>query len=278
MNPLISFVQATTYESTPIHLRMPRPVWHLFTLVNKVHAGWRWYRKVELYKTPGKFFQLLAGHALHFLAGDLLVVRIAAQSLLIATRVLECTQQQGSLCKEARKWSAAVRAPDSINFRMRKSRRRVYWISPSSFYFLEHSIECLLLRIQKIAHHTFKLFIRVFRLSMGMMDVMDVLCLNPQSSHDAMNESVVNLIKWIDAIVENRKELLAGIKGNRQIIQRLLENSPLTYEQFYEAVSRTIQGTRAIQKKVNALSEKEKKFMIGLGKRVAGNSLVIMGF
>jgi hypothetical protein len=233
-------------------------MWHLFALVNKVHGAWRWYRKAELYTTPDRFFELLTGHFLHFVAGDLLIVRIAAQSLLIATRILECSQQQAAFCKTGSKWLLAF-CSDS-----EEAGEQRLW-------------ERVALRIRAVAHYSLKLLEKGFRLSMGILDALDALCLNPHASCDAMQESIVNIVKWIDAVVENREQLLSKVDRNRQIIERLLERSSLSYDQFYAALSRTIEGTRAVQKKVRIISRNNRKRLLQIGGQAAACSLVLIG-
>lgn len=276
MIPLISFVQTTAYEATPPSLRLPRFAWHLFSMINKVHGAWRWYRKVELYTTPDRFFELLAGHVLHFVVGDLFIVRIAAQSLLIATRILECSQQQAAFCRTGKKWLRAFSSPE-YQYAHSPLIKGKKWISPSSFCWWRQIGADFAARVQAIVHFSFKLFERGFRLSMSLLDALDAICLNPHTAQDAMQESVVNIMKWIDAIVENRQELLKRVGENRQIIERLLEKSSLTYEQFYAALVKTIQGTRAVQQTVKFISVSARRRILEAGKIASTSSLVIMG-
>jgi hypothetical protein len=278
MLPHLSFLQATIYETTPLSSRMPRIGWQLFGLLNRGHAIWRYYRKIELYQTPGKFFELAAGHAVRFVAGDILIVRLAAQALLIATRVLECVQQQAAFCREGRKWKTALSGvyPQRVRY-FAGRQNRFGWLSPSFVCSVKSRYAWIVARVQKMAHHTFKLFKRLFRLSMGMLDAMDALCLNPQTSQDAVNECVVNLVKWVDAIAKNKEELLCGLERNKEVIQRLLEYSKVNYEQFYAGVLKTVQGTEVLRKKAKWLSRIEKETIQNIGARLLRTSRVVVG-
>lgn len=123
MTQLISLVQTTTYDYTPAGLRMPPIVWAVFTGLNKVHGLWRWYRRADVYRKPENLANLAAGHIVNWLIGDMLIVRIAAQSLLVATRILDCAKQQAGLFRAGRKWIDAIKghypAPVRIEWQKR---------------------------------------------------------------------------------------------------------------------------------------------------------------
>lgn len=267
MTPIITCVQTLTYDFTPSPLRLSPVFWNAFAVLNKIHSVWRWYRRAELYANPNNLAQLLAGHAVNFIVGDLLLVRIAAQCLLISTRVLECVRQQTVLHQSGQLWIAAVKG---------------YYPKPVPHSWKSHSqwkraAESLWNRIERIAYCTFIMMRHAFELSMRVMDAIDAFCLSPYTRNEGINEGFVNAMKWLNAIVENKEELLEGLADNREVIERILQNSPLTYPQLYNGVSQTLEKTEIAYEKAQKVSKFSNGILIDLGKRMIGGAMVVIG-
>jgi len=271
MNPLLAFVRTTTYEMTPAHLRLPPVLWTVFTALNQVHGIWRWYRRIELYRNPDNLVQLLAGHAVNILIGDTLLLRIAAQSLLVATRLLECTRQQSAVFRSGRAWIGSLKEEyplpsvakwdkDSLNS----------WLSPSSKYWWKRKGLYIEAKVHKVSLNSFKLLKNIFKLSVSMMDVIDALSWSPSARFDGVTESFVNITKWLNAIVENKEGLLTGITENKVIIVYLLKNSPFTYEQLVSGVTKAVEKTERIQENIKRISNIGGGIFVNLGKKMMG--------
>lgn len=266
MIPLTTLVQQTTYEITPASSRLPPFLWTGFAALNKVHSLWRWYRRVEVYSNPNNFAQLLAGHAVNFIIGDIVVVRIAAQCLLISTRLLECVQQQAALCQAGRAWKDAILGhyPQPV---------RCSWDASWKV------AGCVLWnRIQRIALCSLNLFEHTFRLSMRIMDAIDAFCLSPYTRNEGVNEGFVNAMKWMDTIVENKEKLLRGVVDNQIIIERILRGSPLTYNQVRDGVAKTLEKTETVHRQAKKISAFGNGVLIEAGKRMVDEMMVALGF
>lgn len=274
MTPLVSFVQTTTYDVTPPGVRLPPVIWSVFTALNKVHGLWRWYRKTELYSHPENLAHLLAGHVLNFVIGDSLILRVSAQCLLVATRILDCAKQQAGLCRSGHRWVEAItgKYPPAISVEWEKPGSDG-WLSPSTVHWWKTTTQTISERITRIAYATLDIFKKIFKLSMSIMDVIDAFCWNPTTKDDAITESFINIKKWIATAVENKEELLDGLANNKALIERLLQNSPFTFEQLHTGVSKTLEKTEFLHGVSNAIGGETKKqlkrigdgFMIGVG-------------
>jgi hypothetical protein len=278
MNPLVSFVQTTAYESTPSLDRLPPFVWTAFTALNQVHSIWRWYRRVELYRNPDNFAQLLGGHLVHLVLGDVVLLRIAAQCLLISTRILECVQQQRKVRKSFRRWMVAVKGhyPMPYDYSW-EHRSQNTWLSPSVIASIHTQGHFLWNRMKRIAKCTTAVFVQLFQLSMRLMDVVDTFCLSPYTRNEGIQEGFVNAMKWLDRLVANKEDLLNGITTNRPIIERILKGSPLSYEQLYTNINKTIEKTEVVYKKAKAVSEFGNGIIVEVGKRALSGGFVMMG-
>jgi hypothetical protein len=278
MTQLVSYVQNTAYDLTPGHLRLPPTLWSVFALCNKAHTMWRWYRRAEVYSNPNNFSQLLAGHVVNFAIGDMMLVRVAAQCLLVATRLLDCAQQQAALCAHGRRWLLSLKGHYPKPMRVQWNKGNIHpCCSPSHVHWWKTTALTIRERIERIAWKTLVLFKEAFRLSMCIMDAIDSLSLTPESRYEGVTEGFVNITKWLDAIVDNKDELLQGLYENKAVIKHLLKTSPITYEQLYEGVNNTLQKTEAVQKGIKRASEFAGGAVVEMGKRALSDGMVVIG-
>lgn len=278
MTPLLAFAQTSAYELTPPIHRLPPFLWTAFTALNKVHGVWRWYRRIDLYTKPDTLSQLLAGHMINFAIGDRLLLRVAAQCLLISTRVLECAQQQKKLSESIQRWVWAAKGyyPKPIRQKWNKQTHHL-WQSPSSTDWFKKKWQGLLNRIERIMECTAMVFFHCFKLSMRLMDAIDVFSLSPHTSNEGVNELFVNAMKWMDNIVENNEELLKGLEVNRPLIEKILHNSPITYVQLHTTVTKTLEKTETVYHKAKAISRIGDGALINLGSRMIHGGRIILG-
>jgi len=271
MTPLLNFTQTTAFELTPESQRLSPFLWTCFATINKVHVAWRFYRKVDLYTKADTLAQMLAGHIINYAFGDLLFVRIAAQCVLISTRILECSQQQVKAYKSAQHWwKAAVLGhyPTPIP-RQWNQRGQSFWtLSNSTSIWIKQQSQCLYNRTMRIIHCTIKVFVNYFKLHMRLLDVIDSFFMSPYVHHEAVNEVFVNAMKWLNALAENKEELLNGLEENRGIIEKILNKSPITYLQLHKSVSGTLEKTEFLFIKAKSASEAGGGILVELGKRI----------
>lgn len=278
MTPLLAFTQSSAYEMTPPTQRLPPLLWTAFTALNKIHGVWRWYRRIDLYTKQDTLSQLLAGHMVNFVIGDVLLLRIAAQCLLISTRVLECAQQQAVLYRAAHRWVEAIQGhyPKPNRQKWNKPHHHL-WISPSSSDWLKMQWQAFRNRIVRIVECTAMVFFHCFKLSMRLMDAMDTFCLSPYTSNEGVNELFVNAMKWMNKMVENNEELLMGIEANKPLIEKILLNSPITYTQLHATVSKALEKTESFYHKAKIISGIGDGALIELGSRMVVGSRIIIG-
>jgi hypothetical protein len=269
MASITTLVQTATYDTTPAALRLPSPLWTAFALLNKAHSVWRWIRRIELYRNPENLAQLLAGHVVNFALGDVLLLRIAAQCLLISTRVLECVQQQTTVYHAGKRWIAAIKGDYP------KPTQNIW----DTHYATrgETVKSCLKNRMERIVRSTLSLFKHTFILSMCLMDAVDAFCLSPFTRNEGINEGFVNAIKWLDTLTENKEELLQGLVDNQPIIEKILAKSPFTYKQLHDGVERTLERTETIALKAKNISRVGNGILVDMGKRMVNGTLIVLG-
>ncbi len=278
MASAIDFAQTTAYDLTPTAWRLPPAIWTVFTGLNKVHNIWRWYRRAELYRQPDNLFQLFTGHIVNMVIGDSLLLRVAAQSLLIATRLLECAQQQAIVTDTAYEWWVALKGnypkPLSISWDNCKG---FGLFSASTVYWWKISTLAIYHRVHRVALLTWNLCVESFKLSMAIMDVIDVFYWSPTVKNEAINESFINLSKWLDNLVNNKEELLSGLHSNQTLIEKLLASTPFSYTQLEAAVTKTLNTTEMIHTQVKNISQVGNGVFIDVGKRMLNGASIVMG-
>lgn len=277
LSPLIDFAQATSYEMTPAGNRLPPVLWTAFIALNKVHGLWRWYRRAEVYSNPDNLAQLLSGHVVNLVLGDVLLLRIAAQCLLVSTRVLECIQQQTLLYRSAQRWVQAIKGHYPRPVKVSWNRQQVAWGSPSFVVGCQENSLLLWHRIERIVNCTASVFFHSFQLSMRIMDVVDAFCLSPYTRNEGINEGFVNIMKWLDHLVENREELLERMVDNQILIERILKGSPITYQQLQSNIIHTLEKTEAVYQNTQAVFNFHNGVLKAFGKRIldGGKSLIM---
>lgn len=246
MTPVLSMIQTKTY-SLSTEGRLHPAMWTLFSILNNVHGVWRWYRQFELYRNPNNFLQLLSGHTLNFAVGDYAIVRLAAQCICVATRMMDCVKQQAIVYEAGNRCIDAIAGhyPAPVKYSWPKGDVKV--LSPSS-------VQWMKVRTQKVADQTTRIsktaltfFKELGILSMKIMDVMDVIYWTPETGRRVVNESFVNLSKWVNEAAENKEEILDGMKKNREVIEVLLTGTSLNYDLLYQGVNASLNGAERVQ-------------------------------
>ena len=278
MSPIASYVQTTTYDLTPPYYRLPPIVWSIFTAFNQVHSIWRWYRRVELYRKPDNLFQLFTGHVVNITIGDSLLLRVAAQSLLVATRLLECTQQQRLVKDAARECYGTLCGyypkPNSIRW---EEQRSPLGLSASTVFFCKMTLCKIYERMKRIALSVYEVAKELFTLSMTILDVIDAFCWSPAIKNDAINEGFVNLTKWLEQLVDHKDTLLTGLKENKATIEYLLQSTPFTYEQLCNAATNTLETSQVIHSCVKKISTVGGNTLLDIGTRILNGGMIVIG-
>lgn len=278
MTAISEFVRTTAYEITSTQFRLPGFMWSALSSFNQVHAAWRWYRKGILYSNPDNFSQLLTGHVVNFVCGESTLLKIAAQSLLVATRLLECARQQASIYNEGKRLIAAIKGHYPYPLDIAWSNASCpFVLSPSSLY--TWKVICLSAwhRVTRVAIIASKIFFKMFILSMCIMDTIDAFYISPTTKNEAINECCLNIIQWLDTLVDSKEVLLQGLTENREVIEKILKGSPVTYIQLQSSVASALNVTETLQQQVKKVTTFGNGLLINVGKQSLHGALVVTG-
>lgn len=279
MLPPITFVGLTANELTPAPMRLPPVAWSAFALFGRVHSAWRWFRHAELYGNPRNFTHLLAGHIVDYVVGDRFFVRMAAHSLMVATRLLECAQAQAAVHQSGQELMHALlgRYPLLIKEEWPTARTETFGLSPSTVAWWRTSPRSAMARASRIGLCALKLAVRTFELSMRIADAVDAFYLPPDAHSHSVAACFVHAAKLVDALAENKEELLEGLADNKALIGRIIEHSPFTYEQLYQAASSALGKVETACYYSDKVSDFTGNTTAAFGKRVLNGGMVVAG-
>lgn len=256
---VVGIVQATAQQAVVQEEHMGGFLEGCYQLIHKVHRVWRWYRRAELYSNPDNFLSLAAGHGLNWLGGgNSSVINIAAQVLLVASRIITCVEAQIEVVREARAlWVDAVNPyylPPRVEWKDEAVNSR--WISPSDRIEWKKMWGALMERIKRVAYRLFSLGKKLFLLSMKTLDAAEAFSYNNNSS-ERINELFVNSRKCLSLLADNQELLLHGLQKNKGVIASLLGNthSVFTADQFIDVVANSFKAVKAVNEGVETVSQ-----------------------
>ncbi len=195
---------------------LPKSVWAVFLVGHRVHRMWCFYRKGKVYGNQENFRALAAGHALYCTAGQLPMVRLAAQSVLIATRAMHCKEQQGHFSESFVEWREAIEGTYPVPYK--------------------RSSEKLMYRAERIAVCSKKFFSDGFLLSMRLMDLIEAHSFSAETKSDAIKELFTNCMQHIEALSKNRSTLVSELHKHRVLIEKLLPSN-ISFDDFITKVN-----------------------------------------
>ena len=258
VNP-INVVKVTTVSLTPSEFQLSGFLSHCFRIIHFIHKIWYWCRRFDLYKNPDNFLKLAAGHTLNWVAGDRALIRIAAQAVLIGTRVIENVKEQSALVKESKNFWRTVTNPYSISMRIKYEEFEPNkWISLKTRYKWKIRIRILTRKIVKISVASFHIIKRLFILSMKTMDAASAFSYgNPHLRQESLNEFFINSSKCMEELIQNREWLVNSLKKNKGVIDTLLKNSfsIFTVDQLINTIEKGLDVTERVHSGIETSSK-----------------------
>ncbi len=245
IKPLLSLVQTRTYLCTPASMRISPFLWNIFTKFNTVHALWRWHRRIEVYRQPQNLVQLFIGRALYSLC-DEASIRVAAQCLLTASRIMSCSEQQSKLSRSYRQWVWAIKGhySEPVNIPWEKKASSIF--SASLTYTCKKAACTLSLRTIRMIKHTALMWVELFKLNMMIMDTIDAICWSPDAREDAKNESYLHINKCIHELVDKKDQILDSLDSNKKLLSAILPGGSKDYDHLVLVVNRAIKVSQSI--------------------------------
>jgi hypothetical protein len=255
---VVGIVQSTAQQTVSQGSEMSGFLGTCYQMIHKVHRLWRWYRRAEVYCNPDNILKLAAGHSVNWLAGDNAIVNVAAQVVLVATRITDCVEEQVCVAYEAKKFWSRASDPYALcpKVKWNKSVEGRAWISPSAVMWWKEVLVWIVDRIKRIAKGIFSIAKRLFLLSMKTLDAAEAFSYD-KVKNERLNELFVNSSKCLKVLVQNKVLLMHGLKKYRRVIKQILQNthSMFTVDQFLDIVSKSLGVAESVHDGIEKASE-----------------------
>ncbi len=185
-----------------------KEIWTLSGVFYKVRRSWKWYRYKEIYGDPKNFLGLIGGNALSYVVPTF--VKIPAISFYAGSLLLDLFKQQDTCFHAWSQWKQAVYGVHPINAYptyIQKS-KTAFFSSHSTITWWMSASKHGLIRTQRIACSSFHLGFELFKLTMRVMDLMDLVTLDPnkikENAEQAFREGAVHGPKVLKALSKNK--------------------------------------------------------------------------
>ncbi len=251
---MVPSVNNAVYDST-INLarynKVPKPAWCIFKIVHCIHRTWSYYRRAKIYKNPNNFAHLALGHTVNVTIGDLTSVKVAAQWVYIASRILAAIDQYEVLYQACREIGNAFmgRYPKTI---VRPWVKNSSCFSPSFLNGIKRIFVRTAERIKRIAVSIFNMFKHIFILSMCLMDSINAFYYTDHT--ERVSEVFVNAKGTIEGLMKTQEALLEQLKNNQKTIETIFEKLklPNKFSDLTSAIEENIKKTQTVQSVLNA--------------------------
>jgi hypothetical protein len=217
---------------------------------------------------------------LNWVAGDKGLVMMAAQVVLISTRIVEMVEEGQSLVKDTKRFWRILRGRHRLVERdvtvlvfRGGSLSHSTKVRASRFLFIAK------IRVRSVAFCVVRISKRIFVLSMKTLDATSSFYYRPDQKQETLNEFFINYDKLTGVLINNKQFLVKCLKKNRDVIERVLINSHsiLTADQLITGVKKSIDRVEKVNEAVDGVSKKVGTVGKDLFQRAAFGLLQSMG-
>lgn len=250
-------------------LTIPRPLMVFYMAAHQVHRVWRWIRLGKIYSNPDNFLALSAGHGVNALFGKSILLRISAVSVLIATRILECVEQQTCVQTAWTHLTDAYHDHYTVAIKVEWDSNGKKFLSSSTMTWCRFQYKKTTEKTKRIALCTFQLIKEAFILSMKMIDTIETFYLSPSTQNEGINQLFVNGTRWVEKLVDNKELLIDGLVSNKTLIEKILKgvHSPFTSDQLIETTRSALEKTEKFHSTIQGANKDFGGFVIACGKK-----------
>ena len=221
-----AIVDQIASEMLPQGLGLPWQISGPFHLFHKVHSVWRWHLKTsQVYQSSGNFALLVTGCITNVFFGKTVILRIAAQSVLIARRIVDYVKQHRAFVRSWNKLCDAVRGKYYYRVTVHAGGpsgflSAIFSASTATSWLVSYKLAVE--RTRRIWNGTANLMSEGFLLSMRLADVVEAFSISDSTRDESVNELFLNAVSLIGELVEDRANLIQELKDNREVIDKLL--------------------------------------------------------
>ncbi len=246
MQGIITLSDKASALSVPSSTSLPNTLSMCIHVMNRVHWLWRWHFMVtQVYMNSTNLKKLLAGYIVNYTVGENTIIRIAAQVVLIAVRIVDLGKQKYQVYMAYCELKNSVFAHYHFQIEVRLPSQQTYalkMLGPEHYIFVMKRKEKMLIYVGRINRCTLILFKEMFKTSMCYMDIIEAFSMNSAVRTEAVNQIFINSTRLLDDMCENKQHIHAELLKHKGIIEQILTGigSPYKAEQLIDAVGRTL--------------------------------------
>lgn len=196
-------------------------LWSLAAGVNKVHGLWKIYIKGTTYLNPDNFFGLSVGMIYQTVIGDRFLLKLPTVPFFVMSRFLNLFEQEDEWNKSWSCWKETFQGIQPIHTRLtvEYANNRITWF--------HYSLECLWIRVQRIAYCTLLLAVETFKLIMRIMDIVELITLDPAKLNEFVDQSVrecgLHIPRCLNTLVKNKQMFISRLESKEEGINDALK-------------------------------------------------------
>jgi hypothetical protein len=195
--------------------------WSIAAGMNKIHCVWKYYIKGMTYLNPDNFFGLSAGLVYETIIGDRLLLKLPTVPFFVMTRFLDLFEQEDVWAQQYHHWRQAIRCvqPFPAKAIVDCALYKISWFSCN--------VHCLFLRLQRIVFCTLHLGLESFKLVMRIMDIVELITLDPAKlggfANQSVRESGLHIPRCLSVLVKNKVVIIQRLNQKKGGIEGALK-------------------------------------------------------
>lgn len=251
MQAIIGLADSAAASSVPGSGLFPGPLSVAIHLMNRVHWVWRWHFMVtQVYSSSTNLKKLVAGHALNFFVGNNFLLRLGAQVVMIATRILQLGKQKVVTYAAYCEFYDAVANTYPLRVKVSLPREEdsfaLRLLGPVEYLWIMKKKEAFMVYISRVIRCAALLFREMLKVSMCYMDVIEAFSLSSENRDLAVNHFFLNTASLLDEITENKHSIHAELIRHKPLVQQILSGlgSPFKADKLIDAVAASLTVTQ----------------------------------
>lgn len=221
----IDAIHQTTATVSPEQTRIPEFFTKSIKALCWIHAIWRGSRTARAARDIPSFVSYLGGVALNLGYGDRRGVKIAAQAVVIALRVVECVENYAALQIYFKALVAELKGHAIVPLKPSwKQSLKPGFIPPSSFQALKDAAGLKWYRTKRVAYLCAMIAYHIFDLSMCVFDATQALSIDNDYVNDNINEIFLNGYDLWNKLTSDLPFLAQKLNENSMVIDALIQN------------------------------------------------------
>lgn len=220
----IDAIHETTLSVAPGGGSIPPSMSKALKAFHIIHKIWRGSKTLTAVSTPTGFLAYVGGVGLNMAYGDRRGVKIAAQTVMIALRVVQCIEHFVALKVYVSELKSELAGHTILPMKPTWNRSGSFvFMSPSTHEYACRKLELLRYRIWRIAELLGIIFYRLFDLSMVMYDASQAFNIDNEHVSDNVNEIFSNGYQIWEKLTSDLPYLAQKIEENSKVIDVLMK-------------------------------------------------------